>query len=293
VRLVVPYGAGSAIDIVFRVLGNRLSESWRQPVVIENRPGGGTNIGTRAAAQSAPDGHTLLGGGTPLATNRYIYPSLGYDPVRDLAPVTLVGSVSNVMVVPNSSPANSVRDFISYANANRGKVTFGAGGVGQTPHLSGELLKRMAHIEMVHVPYISAASAGFNDLIAGRVDALFTNLPTILSAIQTGAVRALAVTSASRSSFAPDIPTFAESGLPGYDVTAWYALFAPAKTPVEIVTRIHDDAVAALENPAVTQRFEQLGVEIVTSTPAGLVAYLKSEMEKWGPIIKEAGIKAE
>ena len=207
--------------------------------------------------------------------------------------MTLVGSITNVMVVPNSSPAKSVREFIDYAKANRGKITFASGGVGTTPHLSGELLKRMARIEMVHVPYNGGAPAAFNDLVGGRVDAVFGNLPALLPLIQTGVLRALAVTSATRSALAPDVPTIAESGLPGFEVMSWYALFMPARTLGEIVTKIHDDAVAALAHPPVKQRLEDLGVEVVTSTPAGLAAHLKAEMEKWGSIIKEAGITPE
>jgi tripartite-type tricarboxylate transporter receptor subunit TctC len=293
VRMIVPYAGGSSIDVMLRLLANHLSENWHQPVVIENRPGGGTNIGTRIAAQSAPDGYTILGGSVSLATNRYLYPSLGYDPIADFAPVTVIGSITNVMVVSNSSPAKSVKEFINLAHANRGMLTYASGGVGTTPHLSAELLKRMARIEIVHVPYVGINSSPFGDLIGGRLDTWFSNLPAMLPHIRAGALRALAVTSAARSPFAPDIPTFAESGVPGFDVTAWYALFVPARTPAEIVARIHNDTVAVLEHPETKQKFEPLGVEIVTSTPAELATYLKSETEKWGQIIRDARITAQ
>jgi tripartite-type tricarboxylate transporter receptor subunit TctC len=292
VRLVVPFAAGGGQDVTARVLANRLSEIWRQQVAVENRGGAAGNIGTLAVAQSAPDGYTVLFASPTLAISPQLYPSVGYNPIADFSPVTLVGALPNVMVVPNSSRAKSIRDFIDYAKGNRGKVTFASSGVGASPHLSGELLKHMARIEMVHVPYRGAAPA-LNDLLTGRVDALFGNLPSLLPQARSGTLRALAVTSARRSPFAPEIPTFAESGVPGFEVTSWSALFMPARTPVEIQTKVHDDTIAALEHPPVRQKFEEIGVEVVTSTPAELAAYLQAESEKWGTLIKEVGIKPE
>jgi tripartite-type tricarboxylate transporter receptor subunit TctC len=291
VRLVVPFPPGGGGDAISRPLANRLSALWGQQVVIENKAGAGGNIGSQAVAQAAPDGYTLLLSGSPLAINPSLYPSSGYDPVADLAPITLVTVIPNLMMVPNSSPAKSVREFIDYAQANRGKITFASTGIGASPHLSGELFKRKAGIEMTHVPYRGAGPA-MNDLIPGRVNTMFSNLPGVLAQVQSGTVRGLAVTSAQRSPAAPDIPTIAET-LPGYEVSGWWGLFAPAKTPSEIVMKIHADTIAALAHPSVKQRYDAIGAPITSSTPAELATLLSSEMQKWAALIKEAGIKAE
>ena len=291
VRLVVPFAAGGGGDAIARPLANRLSEMWAQQVVIENRGGGGGNVGAQAVAQSAPDGYTiLLGGGVNLATNPFLYPSI-YNPADDLAPVTLVTIIPNLMMVPNSLPARSVREFIDYAKANRGKITFASTGIGASPHLSGELFKRKAGIEMTHVPYRGAGVA-MNDLIPGRVDIMFSNLPGVLSQHQSGTIRGLAVTSAKRSPAAPEIPTIDET-VPGYEVSGWWGLFVQAKTPRQIVAKLHSDAVAALEHPSVRQRYDALGAPVTPSTPAELAQRLASETEKWGPIINELGIKPD
>ena len=292
VRFVVPFPPGGSADPIARVLAGRLSDIWGQQVVIENKPGAGGNIGAIAAAQSAPDGYTLFTGTVFLATNPYLYRSLGYDPIADFAPITRLCTFTNVMVVPNSLPAKSVREFIGYAKANPGKITFASPGIGTLSHLSGELFKRMAGIEMTHVPYRGGAPA-LNDLIPGRVDVMFATMPSVRALVDSGAVRALAVTSGTRSPFMPDIPTIAESGVPAFDVSDGYALFMPAKTPTETVRKVHADTVAALAHPPVKQRLEEIAAAVVTSTPAELTAYLKSEMEKWSAIIKEAGIRAD
>src|SRR5215813_12190541 len=229
VRLVVPFAAGGGGDALARPLAGRLSEIWGQQVVIENRGGAGGNVGAQAVAQSAPDGHTiLLAASTNLTVNPFLYPS-SYNPATDLAPVTLVTVTPNLMMVPNSSPAKSVKEFIEYAKANRGKVTFASGGIGASPHLSGELFKRQAGIELTHVPYHGAGSA-MNDLIPGRVDAMFSNLPGVISQHQNGTIRGIGVTSPKRSPAAPEIPAIAES-IPGFEVSPWWGLFVQAKTP--------------------------------------------------------------
>ena len=265
---------------------------WGQQLVIENKGGAAGNIGAQTVVHSPPDGYTLFMGSVFLATNPYLYRSLGYDPISDLTPVTMLCAFPNIMVVPNSSPAKSVTQFIDYAKANRGKVTFGSSGTGSSIHLSGELFKRMAGIEMTHVPYRGGGPA-LNDLIPGRIDVYFGNLPGMLPQVQSGAVRGLAVTSAMRVPFVPDIPTVAESGLPGFEVSGWFALFMPAKTPTEIVRKVYDDTVAALAHQPVKQKLTEIGAVVTTSTPAELAALLKSEMDKWAPIIREAGIKGE
>jgi tripartite-type tricarboxylate transporter receptor subunit TctC len=292
VRLIVPFPPGGSADPIARVLANRLSEIWGQQAVIENKGGAGGNVGAQAAATAAPDGYNIFFGGAFMAKNPFLYPSSSYDPVADLAPVTKVCEYANVMVVPNSSPVKSVREFIDYAKANRGKITFASSGTGADPHMSAELFRRLAGIEMTHVPYRGGGPA-INDVIPGRVDVYFGTLPSTLSLVRGGQVRALAVTSAQRSVFVPELPTIAESGLPGYDYSAWYALYVPAKTPVGIVRKLHDDTVAALAHPQVRERLGEIATAVTPSTTGELAALLKSDMELWGPIIKAANIKGE
>jgi tripartite-type tricarboxylate transporter receptor subunit TctC len=292
VRIIVPFVPGGATDVIARVLGNRLSQAWGQQVVVENRGGGGANIGAQAAAQSDPDGYTLYVTSVPHATNRFLYSSLNYDPVADFAPVTLICTQSNIMVVPISSPAKSVLEFVAQAKANPGKTSYGSGGIGTSVHLSGELFKRMAGIEMTHVPYRGAAPA-LQDVIAGRIDVIFDNITASLPQVHNGAVRGLAVTAARRVAAAAQLPTIAEAGLPEFDVSTWFALFVPAKTPPDIIGRINADTVAALGHPMVKERLEQFGATLVGSTPEELAAFLKAEMDKWGPVIREAKINAD
>src|SRR5262245_14331848 len=288
VRLVVPFPPGGGTDAISRLLAAKLSDMWGYQMVVENRGGGATNIGTEAVARSDPDGYTMMLHSMPLAVNRFLFPSLSYDPVADLAPVSLICDYPTIMAVPISSPARSVADFIANAKANPGKVTFASSGHGTSVHLSGELFKRMAGVEMMHVPYRGAGPA-LNDLLPGRVDVMFNNIGAVLPLIQGGKLRGLAVTTAKRTP-AIDLPTVAESGVPGFDVSSWYAIFAPAKTPPEIIRKAHADIVAALSDAATKQRLEQLGVAVIGSTPQELAAHLKSEMDKWGPVIREAGI---
>jgi tripartite-type tricarboxylate transporter receptor subunit TctC len=289
VRLIAPFPPGGGTDAVSRIIGGRLSEIWGQQVVIDNRGGAGSNIGTEAAARADPDGYTMLIASLPLAVNRFIYPSLGYDSIADFAPVSLICTYPNIMAVPNSSPAKSVQEFIAHANANRGRITFASSGIGTSTHLSGELFKRMAKIEMTHVPYRGVAPA-MNDLIPGRVDVMFNTTGGLLPQVRAGQLRGLAVTTAQRFPTAPELPTVAESGVPGFDVSSWYAFLVPAKTPPEIVKKMHADTVTALADPAVKAKLEQLGVLVIGSTPAELAAHLKSEMDKWAPVITAAGI---
>jgi tripartite-type tricarboxylate transporter receptor subunit TctC len=289
VRLIVPFPPGGGTDAIARIVAAKLSDIWGQQMVVENRGGGATNIGTEAVVRADPDGYTMLLQSMPLAVNRFLFSSLPFDPVADLAPVTLICEYPNIMAVPVTSPAKSVADFIAYANGNKGKVTFASSGHGTSVHLSGELFKRMAKVDMLHVPYRGAGPA-LNDLIPGRVDVMFNNIGAVLPLIQGGKLRGLAVTTAKRTPAAPDLPPIAESGVAGFDVSSWYALFAPSRTPPEIVRNMHADTVTALADPATKAKLERLGVVVVASTPAELAAFLKSEMDKWGPVIKEAGI---
>jgi tripartite-type tricarboxylate transporter receptor subunit TctC len=289
VRLVVPFTPGGGIDAIARILGAKLAETWGQQVVVENKPGAGGNIASEMVARSDPDGYTLYISAAGLAVNQYLYPSINYDPVADFAPVTLICLFPNLMVVPTSSPVRSVQEFLAYTRTNPGKVNYGSPGHGSSPHMSGELFKHMARVDITHVPYRGAAPA-LNDLIAGRVDVMFAVMASGLPLVQGGQLRALGVTTATRVPAAADVPTIAEAGVPGYDTSSWFAFFVPAKTPPTIVDRMHADTVAALADPAVKARLEQLGVVVVGSTPGQLAAHLKAEMEKWGPVIKAAGI---
>lgn len=292
VRLIVPFPPGGGTDNVGRILSMRLSEVWGQQMVIENRGGGGSNIGNEAVAKAEPDGYTILFAAFPLAINKFLYPKLPYDPVADLTPITLIGTFPNILVVPNTSPAKNVRELIAHAKANKGDVTFGSSGIGTSPHLNGELFMRMAGFEMTHIPYRGAGPA-ITDLIPGRLTMMFNTSGSLMPHVQAGRLRALAVSSGKRFSANPDIPTVAESGVPGFDVVSWYALFAPAKTPPAVVRKLNADAVAILREPPVRQKIEALGLEVVGSTPEELGAFLKTEMDKWAPVIKEAGITAK
>jgi tripartite-type tricarboxylate transporter receptor subunit TctC len=291
VRLVVPFPPGGGTDAVGRILGQRLSEIWGQQLVIENRGGAGSNIGSEAVARADPDGYTILFASLPLAINRFIYSSLGYDALADLAPVTLLCRFPNLMAVPNSSPARSVAEFIAHAKRNPG-LTFASSGIGTSPHLCGELFKRMADLEMTHVPYRGAGPA-LNDLLPGRVDMMFNTMGATLPHVKGGQVRGLAVSTAERFPTVPELPTVAESGLPGFDVSAWYALFAPARTPREIIAKLNADTVAALSDPGVKKKLEDLGLLVASSTPDEMAKLFQAEMDKWGPVIKAANITAQ
>ena len=292
VRIVVPFTPGGSTDITARLVANRLQEVWGQSVVIENKPGAGGNIAADMAAHSDPDGYTILIVGPGMATNPFLYPQLSYDPVGDFAPVTMLITQPNLMCVPNSSPAKSVPEFIAYCNDNRGKVTYASSGNGTTLHLSGELFKRLAKVEMTHIPYRGGAPA-INDLIPGRVDVIFDNMPSILPHVKGGQLRGLAVTTRERVAAVPEIPTIAESGVPGFDVFSWFGFFVPAKTPQDVIARINADTNAALAYAPVKSRFEELGATPKGSTPAQLAAFLQSEIDKWGPVIREAQIRVD
>ena len=288
VRLIVPYPAGGGADAIARILGQKLSEMWGQQVTIENKGGAGGNIASEAAARSTPDGYTMYLGAEFLTTNPHVYPKLSYDPIADLTPVSAVVQYPTVIALPNSSPAKTVQEFIAYAKSNPGR-TFATPGHGTGPHLAGELFKRAAGIELTHVPYRGAAPA-INDLIPGRVDSFFNNIAPVVPLMKQGQVRGLAVTTTRRSAAAPDVPTIAESGLPGFDVPGWYAIFVPAKSPPEVIARMNADINTALADPSVKGRLEGLGLFVGGSTPEALGAYVKSETQKWGPVIKAAGI---
>jgi tripartite-type tricarboxylate transporter receptor subunit TctC len=287
VRIVVPYAPGGSTDTVARISADRLSRIWGQQVLIENKPGAGTNIGAAAVASSDPDGYTVFIGTSSLATSRLLYRSLPYA-LSDLASATLVCTSPLLLLTPNSSPARSVAEFIAFARDKKGKVTFASPGVGTVPHLAGELFAQMAGIEMTHVPYRGDAPA-LTDTIAGRVD-LQIGGSAMLEQIRSGQVRGLAVTTAKRSQLAPELPSVAEGGLPGFDVTGWFAFFVPARTSPAIINKIHIDMVTALRDPAVKANFDNIGMVAVGSTPEELATLLAADMEKWRPVIEQAHI---
>jgi tripartite-type tricarboxylate transporter receptor subunit TctC len=290
VRIICPIAAGGGIDATSRIVAAQLSQIWGQQAVVENKTGGGGNIAAQVVAHSDPDGYTIYVAVFSHAINRYLYTSLSYDPVTDFAPVTLICLYPLMMVVPNTSPAHSVGEFIAYAKVN--KLSYASGGHGTSLHLAGELFKRRAGIEMTHVPYRGAGPA-FNDLIPGRVDAMFNFVLSSLPLVRQGQLRALAVLTANRLSVTPDLPTMGEAGVAGVEVSSWSAFFVPAKTPREIIRKIHTNTVAALAEAAVKEKLEQGGAVVIGSTPDELASFLSSEMDKWGQVIKEANIKAE
>jgi tripartite-type tricarboxylate transporter receptor subunit TctC len=290
VRLVVPFTPGGGIDAIGRIVGGRLSEIWGQQVVVENKPGAGANLGTEFVARAAPDGYTMLITAGALALNQFLFPSINYDPVNDFAPVSLLCLFANLVVVPKDSKFRTVEEIVAFAKANPGKLTYASPGHGSSPHMSAELFKYMAKVDITHVPY-RGASPGYTDLIAGRIDLYFAVMASGLPLVEAGQLRALAVTTAKRQDSAPDVPTVAETGVPGYDMSSYFAFVMPAKTPPEIVRKVNTDTNTVLGEPAIKARFDKLGVVPAGSTPQALGAFLKEEMAKWGPVIKAANIK--
>jgi len=293
IRFVVPYPAGGPLDAVARLLGQKVAESTGQPVIVENKAGAGGNIGADAVAKAPPDGYTILMGAVAThAINPTLYSSIPYDPVRDFIPVTQVASTPNVLVVNPSVPANNVREFIAYAKAHPGKLNFGSGSTGSAGHLAGELFGAMAGVQMTHVPYKGAAPA-MNDLIGGQIQLMFDNLASSLGQVRAGRVRALAVTTARRTALAPELPTIAESGLPGFDISTWFGIFVPARTPREIVERLHSEFTRALAMPEVRDKMLALGAEPVGNRADEFAAYIHAEAEKYARVIKASGARAD
>lgn len=293
IRLVVPFPAGGTTDILAREVGQRLSLSLGQPVVIDNRPGAAGNIGSELVAKSVPDGYTLLMAtvGTH-AINPNLYARIPYDHVKDFAPVVLVASVPNVLEVTPSLPVNSVADLIKLAKEKPGQINFASSGSGTSIHLSGELFKTMAGVDMTHVPYKGSAPA-ITDLIGGQVQVMFDNLPSSLPQIKAGKLRAIAVTSAQRAPALPDIPTIAESGLPGFEATSWFGIVAPAGTPPAIIARINADVNQWLQSPEAKEKLLAQGAVAAGGSPEQFAAYIQAETEKWGRVVKASGAKVD
>ena len=291
IRLVNPYAPGGVVDIVGRVIAQRLNESWGQPVIVDNRPGAGTAIGTEIVVRAAPDGYTLLATSSVIATNVTLM-RLPFDPVVDLAPVALAAQAPYLLAVHPSLPVKSVQELINLAKAKPGQIIYGSSGAGTTTHLAMELFRSAAKIDMLHVPYkggVPAASA----LFGGEVHAVFYTLTAILPQARAGKVRVLAVSSAKRIATAPELPTVAESGLSGFEVTGWYAIFAPAQTPRTIVNQINAEINRILQRPEVREIFMANDLVPLGGTPEALGDYLKIEIVRWAKVIREAGVKPE
>ena len=292
-RLIVPTAPGGGTDFTGRLVAAKLSETMGQQVVVENRGGGGGSVGADNAAKATADGYTLLLGSIAThAVNPALYKKLPYDHLKDFASVSLIGTVPNALVVHPSVPVKSMQEFITYAKANPGKINYGSSGVGSPPHLSMELLRSMTGINLVHVPYKGAGPA-LADLLGGQVQAMCTSLAGLINFVKSGRVRALGVTTAKRNPQLPDVPTIVESGVPGYEVTIWYAVFAPVATPKAIVDKLNAEMVKALNSSEMKERMALQGMDPAPSTPAELTAFVKVETAKWSKAAKDSGATAE
>ena len=293
IRFVVAFPPGGGTDIIARSIAQKLAERLAQQVVVDNRPGAGGNIGTDIVAKSAPDGYTMLmGSAGPLAINASLFASMPFDPVRDLAPVTLAASTPNVLVVHPSLKAATVNELIALAKARPGEINFASSGHGTPAHLAGELFNSMAGVKMVHVPYKGAAPA-LADLLGGQVQLMFSTMPPALPHVKDGKLRALAVTSSKRSRAMPELPTVDEVALPGFEANTWHGVVVPAGTPAAVVVRLNREIVAILHMPEVVARLSGQGAEALGSTPEEFAAYIKSETLKWAKVVRDSGAKAE
>ena len=293
IRIVVPFPAGGTTDVLARAVAQKLTESLGQAAVVDNRPGAGGNIGAELVAKAPPDGYTLLMGtvGTH-AINPSLYPKMPYDHVKDFVPVILVAGVPNVLVINPSLPVNSVQELIAYAKANPGKLNFASSGNGTSIHLSGELFKTMAGVQMAHVPYKGSAPA-LQDLVGGQVQLMFDNLPSSLALIKAGKLKALAVTSLTRAAALPDVPTVAESGLPGFEASSWFGLLAPAATPQPVVVTLNTDVAKWLATPEAREKLLAQGANAAGGTPADFARHIAAETAKWQKVVKESGAKID
>jgi len=291
IRLVVPFPAGGATDILAREVAKHLTDAWGQSVVVDNRPGAGGNIGSELVAKAAPDGYTLeMGTVGTHAINASLYSKMPYDHVRDFVPVILVAGVPNVLEVNPALPVNSVQELIAYAKANPGKLNFASSGSGTSIHLSGELFKVMAGVQMTHVPYKGSAPA-LQDLIGGQVQLMFDNLPPSLPQIKAGKLRALAVTSSVRAPALPDVPTIAESGLPGFEASSWFGILAPAGTPPAIIAKVNAEVSKWLASPEGKEKLAGIGANAAGGSPEDFTRHIQAETAKWAKVVKESGAK--
>ena len=293
IKYVVPFAPGGTTDILARTVGDKLSIALGQPVVVENKPGAGGGVGADFTAKAAPDGYTIMGGTISThAINASLYSNLPYDPVKDFAAITMIARVPNLLVINPGIPAKNVAELIVLMKANPGKYTFASSGNGTSQHLSGELFKSMAGVDMQHIPYKGSPPA-LQDVVGGQVSMTFDNITTAWPLAKAGKLRPLAVTTAKRSSVAPELPTLAESGLPGFEIGSWQGVFAPAGTPHEIVKRLNAEIVKILNMPDVKEKLIALGAEPVGDTPEQFSAYVKTEVVKWSDVVKKSGAKVD
>jgi tripartite-type tricarboxylate transporter receptor subunit TctC len=292
VHLLVPYPAGGAVDVLARTLGDQLARQWGQAVIIENRPGAGGVVASQALVNASPDGYTLIVVASGHATNPFLYAKLPYDTFKDFTPISLLASSPNILLVRADSPYRTLADLLAAARQKPGSLSYGMAGNGTSTHLAGELLKNLGKVDIVAIPYKGGASA-MNDLLAGQIPISFNNGPESMGQISAGSVRALGVTAAKRAAILPDVPTIAEAGVPGYDTAVWWGLLGPANMPADVVAKLSHDFVAAVNLPAVKDRLAGLGASAIGSSPQEFDAVIHADYEKWGPIIKAAGIKAE
>jgi len=291
IRIVVAYTPAGTTDILARAIGQKMTESWGQPVIVDNRPGANGNIGTELAARATPDGYTILmATAATHSINNTLYPGLTWDAVRDFAPIGLVALVPNILVVNNALPVRSVKELIAYARANPDKLTHGSPGNGSTSHLSMELFKSLTGTRMIHVPYKGSAPV-LADLTGGQISLTMDNIPVYLPHAQAGKIRALAVGSARRAPAAPDLPTAEEAGVPGLIAVSWFGLVAPARAPQRVVDQLSKETARILKLPDVHKRISDLGAEPVGSTPQEYAAFIKSEINKWRKVIQAAGVR--
>ena len=291
-RMVVPFAPGGGSDIVGRIIGIKLTEAWGQQVVVDNRPGGNANIGAMVVARAPADGHTLLLGNANFTINPALMKEMPFDPARDFAPITLLANVTNMLAVHSSLPVKSVKELIAYAKARPGQLNFASPGAGTSSHLGGELFRSMAGIEVVAIHYKGATPA-MTDLIGGQVSFTITSMLSVMPHVKSGRLRALGVTTLKRSPAMPDLPTIAESGLPGFEATNWYGVLGTAGTPKPVIERLNKELVRIVASPDVREKFSQQGAEPETNTPAEFERFIKAEIVKWAKVVREAGIKPE
>jgi tripartite-type tricarboxylate transporter receptor subunit TctC len=292
IRFVVPYVPSGGVDFVARTLAEKLSQTLGHSVIVDNRPGGSTNIGTELVARAAPDGYTFLVASVPTSVNMTLFKNLRFNIITDFIHISLLSTAPNILVVHPSLPVKSVNELIAYAKARPGQLTFGSAGIGTSNHLSGELFKIMGGIDMLHVPY-KGGGAAVTELLGGHISMYFATPPSVMSHVQSGKLRALGVTSEKRSASVPEIPTISESGLPGFDQSAWHGLFAPAGTPAPIIAKLSAEVVRVLRMPDVEKRFNSQAVDVIASSPEEFAAFIRKDVAKYEKLIKAANIHVE
>ncbi|MBX9813061.1 MAG: tripartite tricarboxylate transporter substrate binding protein [Burkholderiales bacterium] len=292
IRIIVPFAPGGGADIIARILAQKMTDSWGQQVVVDNRAGASGNIGNELVAKAAPDGYTLLMASSALAINPSVYKSVPYDAVRDFAPITRPALLPNILVVHPSLPVKTVKDLVVLAKSKPGQISYASAGAGTGTHLAGEMFKIMAGVDMVHVPY-KGGGAVISDLLGGQVALTFATLPSVMPYVKAGRLRAVAMTTTQRWPGLPEVPTIAESGFPGFEISTWIGLLAPAGTPKDVVGKLHGEMVRILKLPDVRERFESLGMEPVGDTPDQFAQYIRSELAKYAKVVKQSGARVD